>query len=68
MIKIDVGVYPTLLNKNKGLRTMDKITNHPVFRLLFDLSANEGWNLIAMMTYTLIFGLVILAIREKKGG
>ncbi len=47
---------------------MDKITNHPVFRLLFDLSANEGWNLIAMMTYTLIFGLVILAIREKKGG
>lgn len=45
-----------------------EITNHPLFRLFFDLTANGGWNLTAMMTYAVLFGLVILAIIENRKG
>ena len=47
---------------------MEKLTSHPVFRLFFDLTVNEGWNLIAMMTYALIVGVVVLAIIENRKG
>lgn len=40
--------------------------DHPLFRLFFDLTVNEGWNLTAMMTYAVIIGLIGLAIYERK--
>lgn len=45
-----------------------KIFEHPLFRLFFDLTANEGWNTTAMMTYTIMVGLIILAIYENRKG
>ena len=47
---------------------MNTITSHPMFRLFFDLSVNEGWNLTAIMTYALIAGLIILAFIENRKG
>jgi hypothetical protein len=37
-----------------------------MFRLFFDLTANNGWNLVAMVTYTGLIGLVLLAIYEAR--
>jgi hypothetical protein len=37
-----------------------------LFKLFFDLTANDGWNLTAMCTYAGIIGLIILAIIEKR--
>lgn len=47
---------------------MTAFFHHPLFRLFFDLTANEGWNLTAMMTYSLIVGLVALAFIENRKG
>lgn len=47
---------------------MNALFNHPLFRLFFDLTANEGWNLTAMMTYAILIGLVILAFIENRKG
>lgn len=47
---------------------MQALFNHPMFRLFFDLTANEGWNGVAMMTYCGIIGLIILAIYENRKG
>lgn len=45
-----------------------KLFEHPLFRLFFDLTANEGWNLCAMMTYFIIAALIILSIIENRKG
>lgn len=42
--------------------------NHPLFRLFFDLTVNDGWNLTAIMTYAGIAALIILAIYENRKG
>lgn len=47
---------------------MNDLLNHPVFRLFFDLTVNDGWNGVAIMTYALIIGLIGLAIYENKKG
>ena len=36
----------------------------PLFTLLFDLTVNEGWNLIAITMYTIMLLLLITALRE----
>jgi hypothetical protein len=38
-----------------------------MFRLFFDLTVNDGWNGVALMTYTII-GLFVTFIIEKKRG
>lgn len=40
--------------------------DHPLFKLLFDLTVNDGWNLTAMMVYAGIVLLIALAIYERK--
>lgn len=40
--------------------------DHPLFRLLFDVTANHGWNLTAYMVWFCIIGLPILAIIENR--
>lgn len=47
---------------------MNAILDHTMFRLFFDLTANDGWNLCAMMTYFIIVALVILSIIENRKG
>jgi hypothetical protein len=47
---------------------MTDILNHPLIRLFFDLTANDGWNLTAIMTYTIIAGFIILSIIENRKG
>lgn len=47
---------------------MTAFIHHPLFRLFFDLTANKGWNGVAMATYTMIILLVIAAITEKRKG
>lgn len=42
--------------------------DHPLFRLFFDVTVNDGWNLTAYMTYAVLLGLVILAIFENRKG
>ncbi len=37
-----------------------------LFRLFFDLSANDGWNGVAIATYTIIIALIVTAILERK--
>lgn len=39
-----------------------------MFRLFFDLTVNDGWNGVALMTYIIIIGLFITFIIEKKRG
>lgn len=45
---------------------MTAFFHHPLFRLFFDLTVNDGWNLCAMMTYATLAGLIVLAIIERK--
>ena len=47
---------------------MTAFFHHPLFRLFFDLTANEGWNLTAIMTYAIIMGLIATAIIENRKG
>ena len=37
-----------------------------VLRLFFDLSVNDGWNLVAICNYAFILLVVVQAIRERK--
>lgn len=37
-----------------------------MFRLFFDLTVNDGWNGVAMMTYLGIAVLIACAIIERK--
>lgn len=47
---------------------MENILNHPMMRLMFDLTVNDGWNATAMMIYIIIIGLCGLAIYENRKG
>lgn len=42
------------------------MTFHPLIHLFFDLTVNDGWNGVAIATYTLIIMLIIGIINEKK--
>ena len=42
--------------------------DHPVFRLFFDLTVNDGWNGVALATYTGLIMLIIAATLEKRKG
>lgn len=44
------------------------MTIHPMIRLFFDLTANDGWNGVALATYTLIIITIIGIINEKRKG
>jgi hypothetical protein len=39
---------------------------HPLITLLFDVTANGGWNLTAIMVYTVLIGLAGLAVYESR--
>lgn len=45
---------------------MTALVHYPLFHLFFDLTVNDGWNMVAWTTYTLIIGLTWLVITEKK--
>lgn len=47
---------------------MQEIINCPVWQLVFDITANGGWNGVAIMTWALIIGMVLGAICEAKKG
>jgi hypothetical protein len=47
---------------------MNAIFDHPLFRLFFDLTANEGWNITAIAIYTGLAALIILSIIENRKG
>lgn len=38
----------------------------PIITLFFDVTANHGWNLVAIANYLLMILLVVLAIFERK--
>lgn len=37
-----------------------------LFKLFFDLTVNNGWNGIAIMTYAIILALIVTFIAERK--
>jgi hypothetical protein len=37
-----------------------------LIRLFFDLTVNNGWNGVAMITYLIIIGLFVTFIIERK--
>jgi hypothetical protein len=40
--------------------------NHPLTTLFFDVTANGGWNLVAIITWSTLITLPILAFLERK--
>jgi hypothetical protein len=44
------------------------MTFHPLIHLFFDLTANDGWNGVALATYTMMIILIIGMINEKRKG
>lgn len=34
-------------------------------RLFLDVTANDGWNLVAVMTYVAMLGLILLSFVER---